>query len=861
MNNKKQRALLSSASLKALFHRPSRHKLRVRTGSVAVAAAVFLLLPSMVPAASAAPEVDRAITFSDVSDGMMYQREMSWLANEGISTGWPDGTYRPLQPIGRDAMAAFLYRAAGSPTYSPPSVSPFADVTPKQQFYKEMAWLEEEGISTGWTESNGKRTYRALQPINRDAMAAFIYRFKDSPAVSLPPASPFKDITASTQFYREIVWLQQSAITTGWDDGTYRPLQPINRDAMAAYLYRLSIPEVVDGVALTPETIVLADATDVLGTDPIASTVTIAPAVGGAPDVDAGNVLVAGFSEATPDGLLVRVDTVITSADGTQVAAVHRAALPDAIYSTDGAVSTTGTVVNQEFVPAEGVGVIDTPTDAANAKTLSAPFDRDGIASNVASGSDAEKDAEGNVGLFDKTFTFAQELTKTTSGKAWKAVDVKGSGTLSLTTEFGVDTDVNAKVDISGSSLKEARFSLDTTLAAESTARATGELTGSATRSLGVVNTWANIQIGVVPVAVQFTSSVDLNVNSQWKADAYVTAEASTTASVGMTWKNGAFSQIADLAGDADATIQGPKVTSVSSLTVGPTLTAKLYGMVGISGGFDAYASYKTASGTCALEAGLRGRIGLVAGIEVFGMKLTDDWKKEFSKDKVLWEGDICDPNEPPVDDVTKDVFGDGIEVVSDGGSGSAVQWGQTPNYGPGGAAWILSTGRMQDSVGDPSNFASSNLGLPGNATLSSFIGGGNTYDAASYWADIVPTGDTLNVRFFFASEEYIDFVGSQYNDVMGVFINGENCALVPETNLPVAVNNVNHMLNTQYYIDNLSGQSEYATAMNGLTVPLTCSVAVKPGTPVEVEIAIADTGDSSYDSAVALLDKGIWSD
>ncbi|MET3165383.1 UNVERIFIED_ORG: hypothetical protein ABIB19_003817 [Arthrobacter sp. UYEF10] len=60
--------------------------------------------------------------------------------------------------------------------YAPPVVSPFADIATNQQFYKEMAWLSEQGISTGWAEANGTRTYRALQPVNRDAMAAFLYR-------------------------------------------------------------------------------------------------------------------------------------------------------------------------------------------------------------------------------------------------------------------------------------------------------------------------------------------------------------------------------------------------------------------------------------------------------------------------------------------------------------------------------------------------------------------------------------------------------------------------------------------------------------------------------------------------------------
>ncbi|MBG0738000.1 S-layer homology domain-containing protein [Paeniglutamicibacter antarcticus] len=815
----------------------------------------------MVPAASAAPSVDKAIVFSDVPEGMMYHREMSWLANENISTGWPDGTFRPLQAINRDAMAAFLYRLAGEPTYAPPAKSPFKDLSTTQQFYKEMTWLHKEGISTGWTEPDGSRTYRALQPINRDAMAAFLYRYAGSPNVNLPGGSPFTDITSSTQYYREMVWLQQSGITTGWPDGTYRPLQPINRDAMAAYLYRYSLPDAVSGVILAPEAIILKDGVGVQKVDPAKATVTLSPAAGPVPDVDAGDVLVAGISPATPDGLLVRVDIVATAADGTQVLTTKPATLTDAIFATDGAVTSSGTVVEQEFVPADGVAVIDLPVTGAGTGPLGIPQDRDGIAPGLDKRSGLPSGPDAGTTLYKKKFTYAEQLKKSTSGTAWKHVDVQGTGTLSLTAEFAIDSGVKATVDVGWTSLKEAKFTLDTSLTAESTVTAAGELKGSAQRSLGMVNTWANIQVGPVPVAVQFISSVDMNVASQWNAEASATAKASTSTSVGMAWKDGQFKKISEVDGDGMATLKGPTLTSSSSVAVGPTLSAKLYGMVGISAGFDVYANYATATGTCALDVGLDGRVALVAGIEVFGFKLTDDWEKEFKKSVNLWHGDACDGVQPPVDDVSKDVFGPGIALLGDGGLGDAAQWGQVPDYGPGGPAWILSTGRMQDSVGSPDNLASTSLGGAGSESLSQFIGGSPTYDAAEYWAKVVPTGHTLHVRFFFASEEYPEYVDSPFNDVMGVFVNGTNCALVPGTSLPVAVNNVNDHFNSKYYIDNSAGASGYSTAMDGLTVPITCSVPVTPGTPLTVRIAVADTSDGVLDSAVALLNGGIWSD
>ncbi|CAN7492768.1 S-layer homology domain-containing protein [Arthrobacter sp. LjRoot14] len=185
--------------------------------------------------------------FADVPSGTQFADEINWLASQGISTGWKEAngttTYRPVTPVNRDAMAAFMYRLVGEPPYSAPYYSWFADIAPGTQFYKEINWLAEYGISGGWDEGNGQYTYRPLTPVKRDAMAAFLYRLMGKPAFTPPATSPFVDVSTSNQFYKEITWLASLKISTGWDEGngkfSYRPLNPVNRDAMAAFMYRL----------------------------------------------------------------------------------------------------------------------------------------------------------------------------------------------------------------------------------------------------------------------------------------------------------------------------------------------------------------------------------------------------------------------------------------------------------------------------------------------------------------------------------------------------------------------------------------------------------------------------------------------
>lgn len=170
--------------------------------------------------------------FSDVPPGMMFREEIEELAARGITTGWPDGTYRPLAPIQRDAMVAFVYRALGSPAFTPPKRSPFTDMPPGRMYYKEITWAHAEGITTGWNDGS----FRPTASIERGAVAAFLYRASGQP--SSGTSNSFSDVPSNHQFAREITWLASTGITTGWPDGTFRPLEPIARDAMAAFMIR-----------------------------------------------------------------------------------------------------------------------------------------------------------------------------------------------------------------------------------------------------------------------------------------------------------------------------------------------------------------------------------------------------------------------------------------------------------------------------------------------------------------------------------------------------------------------------------------------------------------------------------------------
>lgn len=213
-----------------------------RRGLLTTAALSTLAAPAVLPTA---PALAAPTAFADVPSTSQFAREIQWMFDQKISTGWVEGGkryYRPLANTNRDAMAASFYRLAGQPPFryslEPGYMSEtYSDVDVRTtKFYKEICWLTEAQISTGWPDG----TFRPTAPIKRDAMAAFMYRFAGEPGFRAPSRSPFRDITPRTQFYKEICWLAKKGISTGWPDGTFRPLQNVARDAMAAFMYRLS---------------------------------------------------------------------------------------------------------------------------------------------------------------------------------------------------------------------------------------------------------------------------------------------------------------------------------------------------------------------------------------------------------------------------------------------------------------------------------------------------------------------------------------------------------------------------------------------------------------------------------------------
>ncbi len=153
-----------------------------------------------------------------------------------------------------------------------------------------------------------------------------------------------------------------------------------------------------------------------------------------------------------------------------------------------------------------------------------------------------------------------------------------------------------------------------------------------------------------------------------------------------------------------------------------------------------------------------------------------------------------------------------------------------------------------------------------GNRSASNFENGDNdlntllntfTNDACVIEFDFLPLSDTVRFTYVWGSEEYPEYVNSGYNDVFAFYLSGgpnnlppTNIALIPGTVTPVSIDNVNNLINSSYYINNLGGQG---LQYDGYTVPLEAIASVVPCQSYHIKLVVADVGDYIYDSAVFL--------
>jgi len=174
------------------------------------------------------------ISFIDVLPEFWAYDYIMAIDDADITSGYPDGTYRPTENVSRAQMAAFIIRAEFGEDFSYSPTPHFSDISDTHWAFKYIQKMYDEGITTGYPDG----TYRPSENVTRAQMATFIIRalFGDDFDYELSPH--FSDIPDTHWAFKYIQKMYDEGITTGYEDGTYRPAQNVSRAQMATFIAR-----------------------------------------------------------------------------------------------------------------------------------------------------------------------------------------------------------------------------------------------------------------------------------------------------------------------------------------------------------------------------------------------------------------------------------------------------------------------------------------------------------------------------------------------------------------------------------------------------------------------------------------------
>jgi hypothetical protein len=193
--------------------------------------------PSTTPTTPTTPATPASV-FSDVSARYWGYNAITNLSNEGIVSGYPDGTFKPNAAITRSEFAAMLVKALGLNTTG--TTGRFTDVTADAWYYGPVNAAAAAGLVSGM----GDNLFSPEALITREQMAVMVAKALGNQA----PATDGTELNAFNDRSHVSSWVMsgmdeavKAGIVVGMSADHLAPQAHATRAQAAAMLYKMLI--------------------------------------------------------------------------------------------------------------------------------------------------------------------------------------------------------------------------------------------------------------------------------------------------------------------------------------------------------------------------------------------------------------------------------------------------------------------------------------------------------------------------------------------------------------------------------------------------------------------------------------------
>lgn len=173
-------------------------------------------------------------SFKDVPSSYWAYSDIKYMVDKGVIKGLGDGNFGAVNPTKRSELAVMLVKALNLSVTG--AKADFVDVSPNHWATSYIATAQSKGIISGFPGGE----FRPDDYVTRGQMAVMVARAYDLNRKNT--VKDFGDVTKDYWAYSAIMTLADNSISKGYDNGTFRPVEPVKRAEVAVFLAKAMDP-------------------------------------------------------------------------------------------------------------------------------------------------------------------------------------------------------------------------------------------------------------------------------------------------------------------------------------------------------------------------------------------------------------------------------------------------------------------------------------------------------------------------------------------------------------------------------------------------------------------------------------------
>jgi hypothetical protein len=188
-------------------------------------------------------KVLQASSFSDINAADESYTAINFLKNNDIVRGYPDGTFKPNNPVSRVEALKFIYEGLNKETANR-VVLEFSDTDSKAWYARYVAAAKKEGIVKGYDGN-------LFKPANQVTRAEFLKMVMESSGFNAkqfkPVNKPFSDVDVNS-WYSGYVAIAKDKNLLETSSNMFRPNEAMTRGDVSELLYKIILLKVTNGI-------------------------------------------------------------------------------------------------------------------------------------------------------------------------------------------------------------------------------------------------------------------------------------------------------------------------------------------------------------------------------------------------------------------------------------------------------------------------------------------------------------------------------------------------------------------------------------------------------------------------------------